>query len=107
MHLQQDLQSQFPGLLPQPGALLPPQASGYQQHRGGSAKASHKKLVGVDDEVLVEDRQRDSRLSNLYDMLRTTAKIGLVGQHAQRGCPVALILQGYLRRPRLGLYPPP
>ena len=71
------------------------QAGRYQQHRRGSTEQGGVELGLVDDEVLVEDRQRDAALTSRADEAVVPSEVVLVSQDAQRCSTVLLVRQGY------------
>ncbi len=61
-----------------------------QQDRVGADRRGLVELVGVDDEVLAQDRQR-RRPARLAQVVEAAAEVERLGQHRQRGGAAALV----------------
>ena len=91
MHFEQHLKVEFMSHINQSATLVLLQAGCNQKHSRGSAEASLKELVFVDDEILIEYGQRNATLACLKYVAVVASKVRSVGEYAQCRCSCLLI----------------
>ena len=79
------------GFVYQSLAILFAQTCGDEQYGRCSTEGSGIELCLVDDEVLIEDGQRDTTLTSLTDIIIAATKILFVCKYAESSCTILLI----------------
>ena len=79
----------------QPAELCVVETLGDQQHGVGPGDSRLQDLVGIEDEILAQQRQIDGR-ADLAQIVETALEMRPVGQHADAGGPVLLVDLGDL-----------
>ena len=101
MDFQQDIQGEFPG---KPGKVFDPgevEHGGDQENGIGAGNARLVDLVGIEDEVLAQQRQ-PHLFADQGQIAEMAEKKVLVGQHRQAGGAVLLIDPGNGKRVEIG-----
>ena len=88
--LDQAVEVEFARLVLDRAQLLVVERADDQQHRVGPVDSRLVELVGVDDEVLAEDRQV-AGLTGGAEVLERAAEAPLLGQDRERGGAAALV----------------